>query len=69
MAYNMGGGGLAEFKNFKGAIQDQDYNRAAKELSKSLVLLSGWRQMRKKLAAVETVQQAQVKILKKRENG
>ena len=35
MAYNMGGGGLAQFKNFKKSIQAKDWNGAANGLKSS----------------------------------
>ena len=35
MAYNLGGAGLADFKNFKSAIQAGNYNKAADEIKNS----------------------------------
>ena len=35
MAYNLGAGGLGQFKNFKAALQRKDWNGAAREIANS----------------------------------
>ena len=35
MAYNLGSGGLSQFKNFKAAVQSKNWNKAAQEMANS----------------------------------